>query len=176
MTRDGIKICIRELQLNYANSFGKLDQMGMAGLLDIWELQFKNEGDVTVFGAVNSWISKSSYLPTIADIKKEIYGDDGYNEEEIWGIVLRAGRNGVYGAKKEWENLPEDIQSVITPRTLYDIAVSDDYSLQFIKRDLLDAYKKQYERRRNMRLSAGSRLDDAASVPQLLFTEKKEKK
>lgn len=141
MTRDGIKKCIREIQLAYPSYSKNFDQEDLLQLIEIWDLQFKNLNDITVFAALQEAISTSEFPPSIATIKKLIFKDAEVNEEEIWSRLLKAGRNGTYGSREEWDCLPEDLKSVTTPDTIKEIALADNEALQFIKRDILKNYQ-----------------------------------
>lgn len=141
MTRDGIKKCIREIQLAYPSYSKNFNQEDLLQLIEIWELQFNDINDLQVFSALQEAISSSEFPPSIATIKKFIFKADDVNEEEIWRKLLNAGKNGTYGFYGEWEKLPSDLKAVTTPETIREIALADNDSLQFIKRDFLKNYQ-----------------------------------
>ena len=153
MTRDGIKRCLKLLQVNYHNYYDKFDAEDFGLMIKIWDLQFKNADDVEVFNAINKAFSSCKYPPSIAEIKELMIEDDDWNEEDAWLVVLDAGRNGIYGAYEEYEDLPEDLKAITTPETLREIAMADDESLHFIKKDIISSYKSYKNKKRAKQLS-----------------------
>ena len=153
MTKDGIKKCVRLLQLSFPNTYKNFSTEDLQMLMEVWNLQFKNCEDLPVFSALNKVISTSEYPPTFAEIKKNLMGDEYENEEEVWSLLLTAGRNGIYGSDEEWEKLPERLKKVTTPGTIKEIALSDNESLQFIKRDVLRDYRNYKEHETNRQLA-----------------------
>ena len=153
MTRDGIKKCIRLVQLSFPNTYKNFSMEDLQMLMEVWNVQFKNCDDLPVFSALNEVISTSEYPPTFADIKKAMLGNEYENEEELWALLLDAGRNGIYGADEEWERLPEKLKRITTPGTIKEIALSDNESLQYIKRDVLRDYRNYKETEFNKQLA-----------------------
>lgn len=153
MTKDGIKKCVRVLQLSFPNTYKNFSMEDLQMLMEVWDLQFKNCDDFSVFTALNEAVSTSEYPPTFGEIKKHLLHDVGESDEVVWGTLLKAGRNGLHGAVEEWEKLPEDLRSVTTPGTIREIALSDNESLQFIKRDVMNSYRTQRERKTSALLS-----------------------
>lgn len=151
MTRDGIKKCLRLLQLTYPNAYKSFSTDDLGMLIEVWELQFRNVTDVEAFNAINKAISKNDYCPSIAEIKRNLIDEEEENEEEVWATVLKAGQNGLYGASDEWKKLPEDIKTVTTPYFLREIAMSSTADLRFIKRDFLASYR-QYKQKKTENL------------------------
>lgn len=146
MTREGIKKCIRLVQLMFPNTYKNFTTEDLSMLIEAWELQFRNVDDVQVFSALNGVISKSDYPPTVAEIKRQLVGEEEENEEDVWYTLLEAGSNGIYGAEEEWEKLPAGIKAITTPWTLREIAMADNESLRFVKKEIMEnyrAYKKQ---------------------------------
>ena len=153
MTREGIKKCVRLLQLTFPNTYRSFTSDDLSMLIEVWSLQFRNVDDVQVFSAVNSVISMSDYPPTIAEIKRQLIGEHEENEEEVWYDLLEAGSNGIYGAEEEWEKLPESIKAITTPWTLREIALADSSSLRFIKKEIMESYRSYKKRKADMLLS-----------------------
>ena len=157
MTRDGIKKCIKELQLSYQNVYNKFSVDDMKMLIEVWELQFRDFDDVEVFSALNECISTSEYPPTIATIKRCAIREPETNEEEVWDTLLCAGRNGLYGSYEEWERLPEDLKAITTPETIKEIALADDEALRYIKHDILGNFRSHQKRSSDLRLTSNVR-------------------
>ena len=141
MTRDGIKKCIALLTVMYPNTYKDFKAEQYDALIQGWGIQFNQCDDLDVWAALNKVISVSSFPPSIAEIKNSMIEKDGLSGEEIWEIIVKAGRNGLYGAQEEYQKLPEQIRRIIRPGTLKEIAMADEESLHFIKRDILAEYK-----------------------------------
>jgi hypothetical protein len=155
MTREGIKKCVRLLQLTFPNTYKTFVAEDLSMLIEAWDLQFKGANDVEVFSALNKAISNSKFPPSIAEIKEYMLPEETVNEEEVWEIVLEAGRNGLYGSYEEWEGLPEDIKAVTSPSTLREIALADSDDLRFIKRDIMSSWKNKRAKDRQLQISIG---------------------
>lgn len=148
MTRDGIKKCIRLLQLTYPNTYRNFSADDLAMLIEVWELQFSGFDDLPVFVALNEAVAESEYQPTIAVIKKHLIKEGNTNSEDIWRRILKASRNDIMYAKEEWAKLPEEIQEVTTPQTLVDIGRASDEAVRYIKKDIMGAYIDNHQRKR----------------------------
>lgn len=153
MTRDGIKKCIKAIQLSYQNAYKSFTGDDLKMLIEVWGLQFRNADDVAVFRAVNQAISTNDYPPSIAEIKRNLMGMDEINEEEMWSLLLIAGSNGIYGSEEEWEKLPEDLKAVTTPWTIREIALADNDSLHYIKKDILASLRYHKKKKTEALLS-----------------------
>lgn len=141
MTEEGIKKCFAVLNGAYMGFYRNMSSNDWALMKETWGIQFNNCEDLDVFRAVQICISKSEFPPSIAAIKKAMMPEDDENEEEVWQVLLKAGRNGGYESWREWEKLPEKLKAVTTPATIHEIAMADNETLHFIKKDILETYK-----------------------------------
>jgi len=148
MTREGIKKCVRLLQLTFPNTYKSFTTEDLSMLIEVWSLQFNGFKDVEVFSALSETIASVSYPPTIAEIKKCLIKEEHENTEDVWRVLLKAGRNDIMYAKEEWEKLPEALKEVTTPQTLVDIGRASDEAVRFIKKDIMASYsdRKQVKR------------------------------
>lgn len=64
-------------------------------LIDTWAKNFREEQFESVEEALNAHIKKSTYAPTIADLKREISRINNPTPEEAWQIIDRG--LGAYG-------------------------------------------------------------------------------
>ena len=111
---------------------------------------FKDVDYMKVYKSVNDYIDVGKFPPTIADIKSMMFREveDNYlPEEEVWEMIKDSARCDYAYAEMEYDSLPLEIQNIITINTLVEIGRSSDESLQFIKRDILNNYKKQKSKR-----------------------------
>lgn len=141
MTKEGIKKCIALLTVMYPNTYKDFRAEQYDALVQGWGIQFNQCEDLDVWVALNKVISVSSFPPSIAEIKAQMVDDDDLSAEEVWEIIAKAGKNGLYGAEEEYQKLPERIRKIIRPGTLKEIAMADSESLHFIKKDILAEYK-----------------------------------
>ena len=59
--------------------------------------------------------------------------EEGMNEAEAWGLISKAIRNGLYGAKEEFAKLPPELQRLVgTPAQLREWAGMDSSTIQSI--------------------------------------------
>ena len=144
--------CLRALQVTFPNTYGKYSKEDFGALAQVWGIQFGNCTDIQVWTAMQTALAFAEYPPTIADIKSRMVSNDYESEEDIWHTILAAGRNAIYHAEDEYNKLPEKIRKVIRPGTLKEIALSDDESLQFIKKDILAEYRSYSSKEQSKRL------------------------
>lgn len=148
MTDEGIKKCFGVLQGAYKAFYKDSTTNEWVLMKDVWQMQFGNVDDLTVFGALNDCVGHCKFPPSIAEIKSVILPEVSYNEEEDWKLLLKASRNNLQYAQEEWDKLPEDFKKVTTPYTLVEIGRADDESVRFIKKDIMAAYRKVKEKSR----------------------------
>ena len=148
MTDEGIKKCFGVLQGAYKAFYKDSTTNDWVLMKDVWQMQFGNVDDLTVFGALNACVGHCKFPPSIAEIKSEILPEVSYNEEEEWRILHRAGRAKPEDAVIEWKKLPEDFKKVTTVNTLIEIGNASDESVKFIKKDIMAAYRKVKEKSR----------------------------
>ena len=142
MTKEGIKKCLRALQVSYPNTYKGYGAESWRDLASIWEIQFHNCEDEAVFIALNKSFATNEFPPSYSEIKKNLVGKrNELSNEDIWALLLKAGRNGLYHAEEEYAKLPESVRKVVTPGTIKEIAMADDESLRYIKRDIMNDYR-----------------------------------
>ena len=148
MTDVGIKRCIEALRASFPQTYKNFTSDMFKDLITIWKIQFHNFEDLQVFEALNKAIAETEFPPAIATIKKYLIAEENENVEEVWRLLLKAGRNDIMYAKEEWEKLPEALKEVTTPQTLVDIGRASDEAVRFIKKDIMASYsdRKQVKR------------------------------
>lgn len=172
MTEQGIVNCISILKANYGGFNFNSDEY--RAYVRLWDLQFKESDDDEVSEAVMRIISTATRRPNIAMIKNEMadyYMDfDSYDDSEAWDMALSSARHDRVEARKNWEALPEDVRKAVSVNTLVEIAMADDYSLQFIKKDFLNSYHAVIgKRKKNLMISDnGYQQIDYYDTPELL--------
>ena len=84
----------------------------------IWNKIFEDEPYGVVEKAVLAFIATETkgFPPTPGNIKDKIQQltqTEEPTEIEAWSMVLKAVRNGFYGAEEEWKKLPREIQEIV---------------------------------------------------------------
>lgn len=102
------------LQANYPYHFKNGNENSQMAMQMIWEYQFKDEPYQSVIKAVQEWISKKQYVPTVADIKILIAKKDT-GIEDYWHKRFGYGDETIYFDDDFlnsviWENVPKDIR------------------------------------------------------------------
>lgn len=102
------------LQANYPYHFKNGGENSQMAMQMIWEYQFKDEPYQSVIKAVQEWISKKQYVPTVADIKTLIAKKDT-EKEDYWHKRFGYGDETIYFDDDFlnsviWEDVPKDIQ------------------------------------------------------------------
>ena len=105
-------------------------------IINLWVDLFKDCDYNLTMIAVKELINTSKYTPTIADIKNKMYELTHTNEEsssELWDRLLKAIRNGYYGAEEEYKMLPDIIKEFIgNPEQLRSIAEMDSETIHSV--------------------------------------------
>ena len=148
MTRDEFMIIAKTLKAVYTDPKFLPDR----DALDVWYM-FMTDLDYKVTSlAVAKYISTNKWPPTVADIREmnvEVTApkEDTLGELEAWALVQNAIRNGIYGAEKEFEELPPLIQKAVGhPSNIREWAQTDDESKTVIQSQFQRAYRTAVQR------------------------------
>lgn len=97
--------------------------------------------------------------------------DDSLNESEAWALVDNARHNGIYGAQKEFDALPEDVQKAVgSPSQLTQWALASPDSASVIQSNFQRAYRAVLERKKQNAMlpaSVRERLNGAMEMHRL---------
>ncbi len=131
MTREETLAIMGVLKAAYPNFYKGMGRADAEGIVDLWSSMFDQEPAQLVAVAVKAHIAndKKGYPPHIGAIKEAIVKlrtPEEMTEQEAWGLVLKALRNGIYGAQKEFDALPPVIQRLVgSPSQLKEWAMMD---------------------------------------------------
>ena len=131
MTREETLAIMGVLKAAYPNFYKGMGRAEAEGIVDLWSSMFDQEPAQLVAVAVKAHIAndKKGYPPHIGAIKEAIVKlqePEAMTEQEAWGLVLKALRNGIYGAQKEFDALPPMIQRLVgSPSQLKEWAMMD---------------------------------------------------
>ena len=132
MKQEEVKQILTVLRVNYPNTFKSFTYEESQAYLDLWTEAFKDDSAELVTMAVKSIIygDTREFAPNIAQVKEKMYSlknaGNELTEQEAWNLVLKACKNGIHGAREEFEKLPPVVQTVIgSPSVIRDYATMD---------------------------------------------------
>lgn len=126
------------LAIAYPQFYNGKNAVDPAKALQLWAGMFADDPADVVAAAVKAFIATntSGFPPSIGEIREKIRmltEPEEQTEAEAWAIAYRALRNSVYGAKEEFDKLPEDIQKLVgSPYQLKEWALMDADSVQSV--------------------------------------------
>ena len=106
--------------------------------VNLWMDMFADSDSSIVGAAVKSLISADTkgFAPTIGQVKEKmrfILSKNEMSAQEAWNLVLKAVRNSLYGAGKEFDKLPERLQRLVgSPNQLREWAMMDAGALNSV--------------------------------------------
>lgn len=126
------------MQANYPDSFkGKTDEMLMA-TITLWAQMFDTDDAKEVTAAVMAHMAADTnrFMPPVGVIKERLTRlrqPEEMTEQEAWGLVAKALRNGLYGSQEEYDKLPPVIQRIVgSPTQLREWAAMDRETVQSV--------------------------------------------
>lgn len=116
MDKKDILECLSLLKVAYPYIYRDISDGDAKALVNLWSFSFADSDPQTVKFAVSELIKRSSYAPSIADIRDYISSMEDIasgvpSDAEMWMILVRAVRNGNYNAREEFEKLPEELKA-----------------------------------------------------------------
>jgi len=131
MTKKEMAEIISMMQLNYPDSFRDLSDKAVNGKINLWFMQFRDDDYKEVLAAVMAHIATDTnrFMPPVGVIKAklvELRMPEELTPQEAWGLVVKAVRNGYYGANEEFAKLPPVVQRLVgSPNQLREWAQMD---------------------------------------------------
>ena len=118
MTYDETLKIFAVLKANYSNFFKNMSRIDAEAQVSLWAEMFEDTPYEMVGIAVKSYIATDveGYPPNVGRIKKELMKlteKEQMTEQEAVSLVLKATRNGLYGAREEFEKLPPVLQKLV---------------------------------------------------------------
>lgn len=107
-------------------------------IVNLWAAMFADDDYALVSAAVKSLIvaDTKGFPPVIGQVKeyiRKLTVPQEMTEGEAWALVSKAIRNGIWGAKKEFDALPPKIQRIVgSPQQLTDWAKMDSESVHSV--------------------------------------------
>lgn len=138
MDRNEIIKLMGVLKVAYPSYYKGITKNEALAAIDLWAEMFKNDRAELVGAAVKALIATKieGFPPTIGAVKEkmhELTHTDEMTEEEAWGIIAKAVRNGLYDSRKEFEKLPEELRKIVhDPAQLKEWATMDETTLHSV--------------------------------------------
>ena len=158
MTRDEVITILGVLKTSYPRFYAEMTKDEMLNTVDLWTEMFAHEDPRLVTVAVKNLINTFKWVPTIADIKEEMYKLTKTEEEtpiELWNSIKKAIRNSAYNSYDEFQKLPEAAKKFVgSPNQLKEWALSTDFNDGVVKGQFLKQIEiiKQREKEQVMML------------------------
>ena len=129
--------------------------MNLELAIDAWEGIFSGIPYDVVMGALYSYARDNKEFPPTPGQINAIIGQATGREEmtaqEAWGKVMKAVRNGYYGAEKEFARLPKEVQDAIgSPEYIRGISMMEDPNMDVEYSHFTKAYNAVLQRKRNI--------------------------
>lgn len=118
MDKKDILECLSLLKVAYPYIYRDISDGDAKALVNLWSFSFADSDPQTVKFAVSELIKRSSYAPSIADIRGYISSMEDIasgtpSDSQMWSILLRAVRNGYYNFREEFEKLPDELKAYV---------------------------------------------------------------
>ena len=144
------------IQAEYPQSFSKLDDRQMQLKFSLWEKEFEADDSNLVWAALRTLMrSARQFAPSSGEIRSkmaELTAPTEMNEQQAWALVAKACSNGLYGYKKEFEQLPIDVQDAVgRPEQLKEWAMMEAETLQsVVASNFMRSYRAGVSRRKEI--------------------------
>lgn len=165
------------LEANYEPQFAKRSAMNKQAMVNLWEEHFMDKDFGLVKAAVNAYISTDTtgYVPNVGQINEQIRAltsGSMMTEQEAVAMLMKATRNGLYGAEKEYEKLPPVLQRLAgSPEQIRAWARMDEDELNtVVASNLMRSYRaiaKKEELQQTLPSSIKTMLDGVSERMQL---------
>ena len=138
MTRKETGIIMDILATAYPRFYSGPDAPDPVKAVSLWAEMFSEDDVALVAAAVKALIATDDkgYPPHIGAVKaklRQITGGPEETEADAWNLISRAVRNGLYGAKEEFEKLPPTLQRIVgSPAQLREWAMMDSETLHSV--------------------------------------------
>lgn len=158
----------------YPNFYRNMSDQDVENAVGLWNDMFRSDEYVLVAAAVKSLLEtdEKGYPPHIGSVKAKmrlLTEREEPTEAEVWNLVSKALRNGLYGSKEEFDKLPPAAQRVVgSPEQLRSWAMMDSETVQsVVASNFQRAYRTIVQREREIaRLPADVRaLLEQVSAP-----------
>ena len=148
MNREETRNVLSILKGYYPQSYKDLSVKEMEVQLNLWTDMLSDFDYKEVLIAIKQIMltDKREFAPNIAQINEKIHAMKNpvqLTEYEAWNLIKRAIANGIYGAEKEFEKLPQELKQIVgSPNQLRTWATMDCGELNtVVASNIMRSYK-----------------------------------
>ena len=162
MNRNDVLKVLAMLEVNYVNHFNKLSKEQFDNTIMLWVTQFKDDDPNVIANAIQSIIATdtSPFPPQIATVKKmayELTHKSSLTEQEVVKCLKQAISNSGYYAQQEYDDLPQEVQSLCSPNQLRSWSQIDEREVDTVIMSLVTrGYQKRVEENKKNELLPSS--------------------
>ena len=150
------------LQASYPGFYKDFEENERAAIVNLWHEMFAEDSYGEVSAAVKALISTrvEGYPPTIGAVKDKLAmlkNVGSLDEDAAWALVSKACANGIYGYRKEFDKLPEEVRDVVgAAEVIREWAMMDVETFQsVIASNFKKSYRAKAVKRRQMDMLPG---------------------
>lgn len=162
------------IKANYSNFFKTMSKVDAEAMVALWAEMFADVDYMIVGAAVKSYIATDTtgFPPNVGQINEQIRKltqKEQMTEQEAISLIMKATRNGIYGAEQEFEKLPPVLQRLAgSPEQIKAWAMMDIDELQtVVSSNLMRSYRviaKNEEVRQSLPTNIQNMLESAANT------------
>lgn len=147
MTETETKAVLAVLRASYPSFYAGMSRNELIPIVNLWHEMFADDSYGEVSAAVKALISTrvEGYPPTIGAVKDKLAmlkNVGSLDEDAAWAMVSKACANGIYGYRKEFDKLPEEVQAVVgAAEVIREWAMMDVETFQSV---IASNFKKSY--------------------------------
>lgn len=140
MNQEETRSILSLLKVAYPNQFRNMSKEDGDNMLMLWSVQFKDYDYLQVLDAVQDYVSKSQYIPSIAEIKGMIVDSTPKIEDvDYWHKRFGYGNEPIYYDDDFSENVVwEDVPKYIRERMEYHCNPKDYESYNAVARKVIE--------------------------------------
>lgn len=118
------------LETAYPRMFSGPGSFDRQKTLGLWAKMFADDDAAVVAAAAKCFIAGDTkgFAPSIGQLKNimlRLRDPGGLDEDQAWELIRKAASNSGYGAREEYERLPEDLRRICSPGQLYEWSQMD---------------------------------------------------
>ena len=172
MTRDETIKILAVLKANYSEYFRDMKKVDAEALINLWTESFCDTPYDAVSAGVMAFITTDTkgYMPKVGMIKEQLRkltAKEQMTEQEAVSLILKATRNGLYGAKEEFDKLPPILQRLVgSPEQIRSWSLMSEDDIQtVVASNLMRSYRvvaKQEEYRQALPSKLQAMIETAA--------------
>lgn len=137
MIKEEVLKILAVLETAYPNFYKNCTSAEVDQIVTLYQLMFKDCNYRLVSMAITELINTFKYPPTVADIKEKMYEltthDTEQSATELWDKLLKAIRNGYYGAEEEFKKLPDEVKEFLkSPIHLRELSETDSSTIHTV--------------------------------------------